>query len=133
MVQSQAGKMMLIHELAECTGLTIDTIRFYEKQGLLDETHFERAPNGYRHYTEAGVQRLVLIKLGQAAGFTLSEMRQAIHAWETDQLSMREKEGYMLRKLEEIEAKISALNDMKHYITCKIEAMRETRKTRSDN
>jgi MerR family transcriptional regulator, copper efflux regulator len=94
---------------------------------------FERAANGYRHYTEAGVQRLTLIKLGQAAGFTLSEMRQAIHAWETDQLSLREKEGYMLRKLEEIEAKITALNDMKTYITYKIDAMREARKIRNDN
>ena len=41
---------MLIHELAERTELTIDTIRFYEKQGLLDETHFLRTSNGYRHW-----------------------------------------------------------------------------------
>lgn len=86
---------MLIHELAERTELTIDTIRFYEKQGLLDETHFLRTSNGYRHYSEAAFQRLLLIRLGQEAGFTLSEMRQEIYAWETNELTREEKEFYL--------------------------------------
>jgi MerR family transcriptional regulator, copper efflux regulator len=116
--------MMLISELARQTGLSIDTIRFYEKQGLLDETHFRRAANGYREYNEVGLQRLNLIKLGQAAGFTLSEMRHTIHAWETDQLSAEQKEHYMYAKLDEIEQKISALNEVKAYLREKIAHMR---------
>lgn len=114
---------MLIKELAERTGVSIDTIRFYEKQGLLDNTHFERSPNGYRHYSEVGLQRLQLIKLGQATGFTLSEIRQTIHAWETDELTPAEKEFYMCRKLEEIDQKMNALNDIKEYLLNKIEQM----------
>jgi len=119
---------MLIKELADRMGVSVDTIRFYEKQGLLDETHFQRTSNGYRHYSEVALQRLQLIKMGQAAGFTLSEMQQAIHAWETDELTPQEKEFYMCRKLEEIDQKMNALNDIKAYLHTKIEQMHKQEK-----
>ncbi len=124
-VQSQEGDAMLISELAQRTGLSIDTIRFYEKQGLLDETHYERSENRYRHYSEAGLQRLNLIKMGQLTGFTLNEMRHAIRAWETDELSPTEKEHYLCLKLEQIEQKIQALNAMKALVTEKLEYLHE--------
>jgi MerR family Zn(II)-responsive transcriptional regulator of zntA len=116
---------MLIKELSKRTGISTDTIRFYEKQGLLDETHFERSSNGYRHYSEDGVQRLNLIKMGQLAGFTLSEMCEAIRAWETDELSPAEKEFYMCRKLEEIDQKMIAMNKIKAYLQSKIDGMHQ--------
>ena len=115
---------MLISELAQRTELSIDTIRFYEKQGLLDESHFIRTSNRYRHYSEAAIQRLTLIKFGQAAGFTLSEMRHDIYAWETDQIPREEKEIYLCHKLEEIERKIMSMNAVKAYINSKLEKMR---------
>src|SRR5258706_12570479 len=115
---------MLINELAKRVELSIDTIRFYEKQGLLDEAHYERAANGYRHYGEAAVQRLTLIRMGQAAGFTLNEMRGTIHAWESDELSPQEKKAYMCRKTAEIDSKIEDLVKVKRYLRQKIEAMR---------
>ena len=114
---------MLIKALASRTDMSIDTIRFYEKQGLLDETHFERSSNKYRHYSEAAIQRLNLIKMGRAAGFTLSEMGQTIHAWETDELTPDEKEVYMYCKMEEIDQKMAAMNAIKSYLQSKIEAM----------
>ena len=116
---------MLIKEIAKRVGVSIDTIRFYEKQGLLDETHFQRSPNGYRHYSEASLQRLSLIKMGQAAGFTLSEMRRTVQAWETDELTPDEKVFYICRKLEEIEQKRQALENIKDYLQSKIDTMRE--------
>jgi DNA-binding transcriptional MerR regulator len=116
---------MLIKELSERTGVSTDTIRFYEKQGLLDETHFERSANRYRHYSEESFLRLNLIKMGQLAGFTLNEMRQTIHAWETDELTPAEKEAYMCIKLEEIEQKMFALNKIKAYLHNKIDLMHQ--------
>src|ERR1700753_2991807 len=118
------GQMMLIHELAERCELSIDTIRFYEKQGLIDETHYVRASNGYRHYTEAAFHRLILVRMGQAAGFTRSEMKQEIYAWETNQMTRDEKEFYLCRKLEEIERKLMSLNAVKAYLNRKLEHMR---------
>src|SRR5438105_6768617 len=102
--------MMLIGTLARQVELSVDTIRFYEKQGLLDDAHYERTANGYRHYSEAAVQRLTLIRMGQAAGFTLSEMRGTIHAWESDELTPQEKAAHLCRKIEQINCKIEELN-----------------------
>ena len=114
---------MLISELARCAELSVDTIRFYEKQGLLDEAHYERTANGYRHYSEAAVQRLLLIKMGQAAGFTLNEMRGSIRAWESNELTREQKEAHLYRKIEQIETKIQELNAIKGYLQDKIDAM----------
>jgi len=114
---------MLIKELATRTGLSIDTIRFYEKRGLLDSTHFTRTENGYRHYSEAAFNRLQLIQMGQLIGFTLSEMQTTIGAWETDEISPLEKEYYLCRKLEEVDQKLHALNTIKDYLHAKIEML----------
>ena len=43
---------MKVQELAEKSGLTAHTIRFYEKEGLLDSRHVRRDANNYRNYTE---------------------------------------------------------------------------------
>ncbi|TMD39870.1 MAG: MerR family transcriptional regulator, partial [Chloroflexi bacterium] len=49
---------MFISELAEKTGLTPYTIRFYEKEGFLDERYIRRGENNYRYYCEDAVERL---------------------------------------------------------------------------
>ena len=54
---------MRIHETAAVTGLTIDAIRYYERQHLLDERHIMRQPNGYRSYTPAAIERLQHLKI----------------------------------------------------------------------
>jgi MerR family copper efflux transcriptional regulator len=61
---------MLIHEAAAVTGLTIDAIRYYERQHLLDERHITRQLNGYRSYTPAAIQRLQHLKHARAQGFS---------------------------------------------------------------
>ncbi|GIO29121.1 MULTISPECIES: MerR family transcriptional regulator [Paenibacillus] len=66
---------MKIHMLAQKTGLTPPTIRYYEKEGLLDKRHVERMDNNYRNYTEEAVEHLRLIKKVQAAGFTLGDIK----------------------------------------------------------
>lgn len=53
---------MKIKELAEKMGLTVYTIRFYEKEGLLDSRHIQREENNYHNYSEAAIKRLNLIK-----------------------------------------------------------------------
>ena len=115
---------MLIHELARLVDLSIDTIRFYEKQGLLDGAHFSRRANNYRMYTEAAVERLRLVRQGQAAGFTLREMRSLIHAWENDQLTFEQKEAQFQRKMDEIDQRIADLLHCKSYLKEKLAAAR---------
>lgn len=68
--------IMKISQLANQTGTTTKTLRFYEAAGLLPEP--ERAPNGYRTYEPNAVTRVQFVKAGQAVGLTLAEIRQLL-------------------------------------------------------
>ncbi|MBC7872183.1 MAG: MerR family transcriptional regulator [Chitinophagaceae bacterium] len=111
---------MLIRELAEKTGLAPHTIRFYEKEQLLDERFFERGENNYRYYAETAFERVMMIKQGQAAGFTLSEIRKLMQAWDAGELTSQEQRNYLQQKVEEIAGKIAELERIQSYLTHKL-------------
>jgi DNA-binding transcriptional MerR regulator len=67
---------MLIKILEEKSGLSRDTVRFYEKQGLI--TPPDRLENGYRYYTAHTLVELRFIGLAQEIGFTLMDIKDAI-------------------------------------------------------
>jgi MerR family transcriptional regulator, copper efflux regulator len=67
---------MRIGELAQRAGVNIQTIRFYERRGLLRDP--ARTASGYRNYELLDLQRLVFIKWCQPLGFTLKEVRQLL-------------------------------------------------------
>ena len=69
---------MQIGEVAERTGLSLRTVRHYEDVGLLPES--ERSPGGFRLYTDAAVERLLVIKQMKPLEFTLEEMRALLDA-----------------------------------------------------
>lgn len=63
---------MRIGEVADAVGMPTQTIRFYERKGLLPQPR--RGPNGYREYDASTLTRLQFIRSGQAAGLTLVEI-----------------------------------------------------------
>jgi MerR family transcriptional regulator, mercuric resistance operon regulatory protein len=65
-------RAMTIGRLATAAGVNVETIRYYQRRGLLDEPH--KPFQGYRHYPEDMVKRLRFIKRAQALGFTLEEI-----------------------------------------------------------
>lgn len=65
-----------IGEVAKRTGVGIETLRFYEKSGLLERP--SRTPSGYRVYDATIMDRLAFIKKAQVLGFTLDEIRELI-------------------------------------------------------
>lgn len=67
---------MRIGELADQSGVTAKTIRFWESTGLLADP--TRTPSGYRDYDPAVVDRLRFIRHAQSAGLTLAEIRQVL-------------------------------------------------------
>lgn len=75
---------MQIGELAAAAGVPASSIRFYEKQGLLEEP--KRAAGGYRSYEAGALETLHLIKAAKAQGFTLSEIRQLLQ-WKSGGLT----------------------------------------------
>lgn len=70
------GQGLRIGELAERSGLTAKTLRFYEQARVLPEPGREKS--GHRDYDEDAVARLAFVKAAQAAGLTLSEIRRVI-------------------------------------------------------
>lgn len=66
----------LISDIAKKTDLSTDTIRFYEKRGLIKPNF--RASNQYRYYSEEALKRLIFIKRCRALGMSLKEIEYLI-------------------------------------------------------
>ncbi len=116
---------MKIGELAEKTGLKPHTIRFYEKEGLLDTRYVQRGENNYRDYCEDAVQRLMQIKQAQLAGFTIAELKELAAAYDTGSLTTQQNMAYLQRKIDEVGRKIAELERLQTYLTLKLVAMQQ--------
>jgi MerR family transcriptional regulator, mercuric resistance operon regulatory protein len=68
------NRNMQISELAEAAGVNVQTIRFYERRGMLREP--PRTGSGYRCYSTADLEMLRVIRRSQELGFTLREIKQ---------------------------------------------------------
>ena len=104
---------MKIGEVAKRSGIGIETIRYYEREGLLLEP--ERRPSGYRQYDESTVERLAYIRQAKELGFTLAEIRELL------ELSYAASNCEHIRqraevKITDIEAKIRSLQQMKRSL-----------------
>ena len=65
-----------IGKVADRAGLGVETVRFYEREGLIDEP--PRGQSGYRHYPTSVVPRLLFIRRAKELGFTLSEIKELL-------------------------------------------------------
>jgi DNA-binding transcriptional MerR regulator len=74
--QTQKRDMLKIGEVSRQSGIGIETLRFYEKSGLLDKP--SRTYSGYRMYSSDVLDRLSFIKRAQVLGFSLDEIRKVI-------------------------------------------------------
>lgn len=108
---------MRIGLLAELSGLSVDTIRFYEKKGLLDPDLVVRQSNKYRDYSQGSLERLIFIQQAKSLGFTLNEIQEWIQGIKNDQLTATEKCEIINRKLQEIDERIEKLIKIKIPLT----------------
>jgi MerR family transcriptional regulator, copper efflux regulator len=76
MTATPRGELMQIGQVAERTGLSLRTIRFYEENGLVIPT--ARSEGGFRLYSDEDVARLEVIKRMKPLGFTLEEMQELL-------------------------------------------------------
>lgn len=72
---------MRIGEIANASGITTKTLRFYEERGLLPAA--KRASNGYREYDRDTLTRLDFIRRGQTAGLTLSQIQNVLAIYDS--------------------------------------------------
>ncbi|MCM3024770.1 MerR family transcriptional regulator [Heyndrickxia ginsengihumi] len=103
---------MKIQELAEKTGLTAYTIRFYEKEGLLDSRHVRRENNNYRNYSEEAIERLKLVKKFQGIGCSLAELKEILQDIDTNTRTHQQIIEWIRQKISEIEHKKEELDQM---------------------
>jgi MerR family mercuric resistance operon transcriptional regulator len=76
MVRNQAKNSDTIGGLAKAAGVGVETVRYYQRRGLLPEP--ARPPGEVRRYGDEDVRRLRFIRSAQAAGFTLNEIRELL-------------------------------------------------------
>jgi len=109
---------MRISAFTQRTGVSRDTVRFYERRGLLRPAV---AANGYRDYSELDVERVALIRIGQRLGFTLREIGPLARAWEQDALGPSEQRRVITRRLGEIDARIAEMQAIRTYLVAKLD------------
>ena len=76
MVRNQAKSSDTIGGLAKTAGVGVETVRYYQRRGLLSEP--ARPPGEVRRYGEQDLKRLRFIRSAQAAGFTLNEIKELL-------------------------------------------------------
>lgn len=94
-----------IGTLARRAGVSVDTVRYYEKSGLL--TPEARLPSGYRRYNDVQVSRLRFIRRAQELGFTLKDIRELLGL--SKQRDVAKVKRAAQKKLTEVEARLTAL------------------------
>ncbi|MCM0674153.1 heavy metal-responsive transcriptional regulator [Micromonospora phytophila] len=102
---------MRIGELAEATGTTTKTLRFYEASGLLPPA--ARTSVGYRDYGEDAVGRLDFIRRGRAAGLTLAQIRDILTVRDTGHAPCGHVRQLLAQRLDAIDAQVADLHALR--------------------
>ena len=101
---------MKISDAAAASGCHLETIRYYERVGLLPEP--ERTRNRYRQYIDADVERLRFITRGRDLGFSLEEIRSLLRLADDPDLSCGEVDQLSRKHLSDIQARLADLQRM---------------------
>ena len=100
---------MKINEVSKKTGLSISTIRFYEKEGLIPEKYVSRNANNYRSYSVDIIDYLLMIKTVHSVGFSLREIKE-IQKSNDNIISIDTKIELLQEKIKEVEEQKENLN-----------------------
>jgi MerR family mercuric resistance operon transcriptional regulator len=109
-------KAMTISELAGGAGVGVETVRYYQRRGLLpDPRPRKTAASSIRHYGMEELRRLRFIRSAQAAGFTLAEIAELLHL---DSSHDRPRAREMARgRIAELDAKIAELQRVRRSLS----------------
>ena len=111
---------MRIGELAERTDVTVQTVRYYERRGLIPEP--ERKPSGYRIYGEEDVLRLRFILRAKALGFTLTEIEELLDLRTDPRRTADDVRRHAEEKIADVEAKLRDLRGIRRVLRQLVES-----------
>ena len=118
---------LTIGRVAQAAGVNVETIRYYQRRGLLDEP--DKPLGGYRRYAVAVASRVSFIKRAQQLGFTLEEVKGLL-LLENGQ-NCRETRLLAQRKLASIEARMADLGRMRRLLKSLIAECNDGKRPRS--
>jgi MerR family transcriptional regulator, mercuric resistance operon regulatory protein len=110
----EVGRRLRRGEIAQRTGCNIETIRYYEKIGILAEP--SRKANGYRAYDEADVQRLRFILRARELGFGVDEIRGLLQLVDAQQQTCAEVKQRTELHLADVRSKIADLRRIERVL-----------------
>jgi MerR family mercuric resistance operon transcriptional regulator len=113
MVQSQEPRLK-IGGVAKRAGVSIDTVRYYERRGLL--TPAERLPSGYRLYSQAAVATIALARRLQSLGMTLDEVGDALRAHDRGEAACESERWRLAAALDRTRARLAELTALRENI-----------------
>jgi len=97
-------------ELAQVAGVSTDTLRHYERKGLLKAT---RSPNGYREYPSDAPARLNLVQHALSVGFSLDELAAFMGVRDRGGAPCHDVRALAAKKLQELESRIQGLEQLR--------------------
>ncbi len=115
-------------QVAEAAGVNVETLRYYERRGILKEP--PRRSSGYREYPAGTVQVVILIKRAQEIGFSLEEVQDLLRLRNNTRRSCKTVRNAAAGKVDEIDQKICALRAMKRALSKLITACDDESATR---
>lgn len=104
-------KSLTIGRLAKQAGVNLETVRFYERRGLLPRP--PRSASGYRLFPADAARRLRFIRRAQELGFSLKEIRELLSLRVSRTTTSRDIRARVEAKIADIDAKIRSLGSMK--------------------
>ena len=127
------SEILRIGVVARRIGLSVDTIRFYEKEGLLKAP--PRSEGGFRLFQEKDIEDLRFIRSGQSLGFSLHEIRDLLSVRNGLSTPCADVKRLLERKLVSVRQKIVELNRMENEMATALreceQALRSRKPTRS--
>lgn len=124
---------LFIGAISNLTGLSIDTIRYYEKQKLLQMP--PRSASGYRLYGPDELRALRFITRAQRLGFSLKEIRQLLDIQRNPGGGCGRTARVIEKKLSQVRAKVKNLNEIEYYLAAALgkcnRTLKETNKSSS--
>lgn len=105
---------LTIGQVAKHAGVGVETLRFYEREGLIEEP--PRRDSGYRQYNEDVVKRIQFIKRAQESGFSLKEIAEVLRLRVTPDTSCEEVKRRAEAKIADVERKLEDLLRIKRAL-----------------
>lgn len=113
--------MMLISEFARRVGLSIDTVRFYIRKGLLQpETGMKGGSNPYQMFGEADLEAARIIRMAQSLGFSLREIAALAAEYNSGRMTPERSLELMRMQLARLEEKAAQVEAMVAYTRAKV-------------